>query len=228
MATWTDPRGDLRRFLADTSRDNLVKEQKVIGPVSGQNRSFMTFHDRLAASGYQNTQSRPLRVFIADGGGSPVEIAASGINVTDSFRGQFELMLMPSGSQSLTASYYFQQHLDEELDADLQQAADLLTIDTPDNVPKGMKSAAMHLAGAFSHERLAQRMFFRKSDQFLLNDTPAEEAQARITFHRETATLMRTQGLDLRRAFYDLRNDRGRAPAFGLLKRTPKPWGPNR
>lgn len=228
MAAWTDPRGDLRIFLADTDRDNLVKDQKVLGSTSGQNRTFTTFHDRLATSGYQDGRARPLRVFQGGPGTNPVEVAASGILVTDPYRGEFQMMLVPSGNVELKASYYFQQHIDGELDFYLAQAAGLVNADVAGNIPVGLQGAALRYAASLAHERLAQRWFFRKSDQFMLHDTPAEEATVRIQYHRETATFMSTQAGELRRSYYDLQHDRGRRPAYALLKRTPKPWGPNR
>lgn len=227
MATWADPRGDLRRFLADTTSDNFVKEKPVFGSVDASNRTYFTFDDRLIASGYQSAipdVDQRLRVFI-----NQSEIAASGVLVTNQQRGEFQLMYVPQLNDELRTAYHFQRSLDSDLDFDLQQAAQLVSATTADLVVAGMQAAVLHIAASFAHARLSQRWFQRKSDQFMLHDQPArDEADARVTFHREEAARLMENGRELRREYYDMRQDRGRAPAFALLKRIPPRIGPQR
>lgn len=226
MGAWADPIGDLRRFLADSPNDNLVKNKACLGDwTAGQNRTFFTFDDRLLASGNQSVCAKPLRVFY---GG--VEIAASGILVTDQVRGEFQLMLVPSGTQKkLTAAYYYSQSLDEELNMDLQQAAYQVNSDTADNIAGGLQLAALDIAASMAHTRLATRWIQRKSSQFLLEDEPArKEAEELIRFHQDEATRLMDAGLKARESYYNLRMDRGKAPAFGVLKRIPRPYTPRR
>lgn len=228
MATWAAPLADLRTFLADTTNDNLVKDQKLFGETNGQNRTFFTFEDRLVASGNQSVCGTPIRVFCNAGGGY-TEIAASGVLVTDSLRGELQLMYVPSGSVSLKASYHYQQFLDAELNVYLQQAANQVTADTASNIALGLQASALHIAASFAYKRLAQRWQQRKSEQFLLQDEPARtEAADRIEFYRKQGQDMMTEGIALRRSYYDMRLDTGRSPAYGVLNRTPSPYTPVR
>lgn len=229
--TWSDPLGDFRAFLADGATDNLVKERKVLGnSQAGQNRTFYTFDDRITASGYQSACAAPLRVFWdASPGPGPVEIAASGILVTDAVRGEFQMMFVPSGLGKLTASYHYQQSRDAELNIFLQQGANQVSTDLPGNVPAGLQMPVLHIAGSLAYSRLAQRWQQRKSEQFMLQDEPARtEAEERIKFYQAESSRLLNAGMLLRRSYYDMRQDRGRAPAYGTLTRRPNPWTPDR
>lgn len=222
---WADPLGDLRMVLADGPTDNLIKNKILVGPCNGQNRTFFTFEDRLVASGNQSVCGDPVRVFL-----NAVEVLASGILVTDQIRGEMQLMLVPSGTQTkLTASYHYQQHLDSELAFYLKQAANRVTIDTPGNIPPGLQAAALNYAGELAHRRLAQRWQQRKSQQFMLQDEPArKEAEDLIKYHQgEADAMLKNAGL-ARRDYYDLRQDRGRAGAFTWLVRVPGLYTPRR
>lgn len=227
---WSDPSGDLRITLADTATDNLVKAKKVLGPINGVNTTFYTFDDRLVASGNQAVCGTPLRVFVSNVN-SPQqiisEIAASGITVTDRVRGEFQLSYAPSGQLALIASYHFQQHLDSEISFYLQQATYRVGVDIVANVDQGLQAAVLDYAEALAHTRLAQRWQQRKSEQFLLQDEPArKEAESLIQYHQEEAKTKTADGQQARRDFYDLRQDRGRAPSFTVLNRVPRPYTP--
>ena len=222
---WADPLGDLRRFIADSPNDNLVKDKKVLGDYNtGGNRTFYTFDDRLLASGNQSVCGKPLRVFY---GGA--ELQASGILITDQIRGEFQLLyVQPSGSQKkLTATYYYQQSLDDELNMDLQQGANQMSAATAAQVDPGLQLSAMDVAASMAYTRLANRWQQRKSEQFLLEDEPARnEAEARITFYQKESDRLMKAGTDGRTAFYNLRLGRGLQPSFGVLSRTPRPYTP--
>jgi hypothetical protein len=229
MANWASPIADLRTFLRDTQNDNLVKNKKLFGNTqAGQNRTFMTFEDRLLASGNQAICGVPLRLFwSATGGDNGVELSASGVLVTDQVRGEVQTMFLASGNGLLTGTYHFQQHLDSELTFFLNQAAIQVNSDTPDQVLPGLQLAAMNFAASMAHGALAIRWQQRKSEQFLLEDEPArKEAEARITFHQQEEASKMAAGLALRDSYYDLRMSRGKAPAYGMLNRIPSPWTP--
>lgn len=225
MATWSTALADLRTFLCDTDRDHLVKDKEVLGRRDGQNRTFYTFDDRLVASGNQSVCGRPLEVYE-----NGVEISASGILITDQFRGEFQMMYVPSGNVKLTASYYYQEFIDDELNLFLTQARHLVNVSDITEVPEGLQMAVLNLAAAFGHQRLAMRWQERKLSQFGLHEAPALDAEAtqRVQYHRDQAQWLRQEGVEMRRSYYDLRHDRGRQPAFGILKRGPAPWGPRR
>ncbi len=227
MANWPTPLADLRTYLRDTQNDLLVKDKKCFGSTNGQNRTFFTFDDRLVASGNQSVCAAPLRAFWDVGTGA-VEIAASGILITDQVRGEFQLMLVASGGD-IRATYHHQHWIDTELNMYLQQAANQVSADVAGNIPLGLQLPAMNIAGSMAYTSLAQRLQQRKADQFLLQDEPSrKEAESLIGFYQKESTRLMNDGLALRRAFYDGRQDRGRAPAFGLLKRTPQPYTPKR
>lgn len=227
MATWADPTGDLRRVLADSATDNFVKDQEPIGPRNASNRVFYVFNDRLTTSGRQSTLQTgftQLHVYHEN-----AEISASGVLVTDAERGEFHLMILPAATDQLRVSYHFQRHSDAELSAFLTQAIGLCNISNVSNTAAGLQMAVLYFAAALSHEREAQRWLWRKVDQFALHDSPqTEQATSRVTFHRDQADRFQKQALVYRKDYYDLRHDRGRAPAFGILKRTPADYRPRR
>jgi hypothetical protein len=211
--SWSDPDGDLRH-------------RPVVGDVTGQNRTFITFDDRIVASGNQSVCATPLRVWA---GG--VELAASGITVTDQTRGEFELQTAPSGvtvNDRLTASYYFKQHLDNEVTFYLAQAANFVAVSTVGDTVAGLQPACLHFAGSLAHTKLAQRWQQRKSEQFMLQDQPAREmAENLIKFHTDEAARMMQTARELRDDYYE-GHGKQKTPSFGLLKRTPTPYTPRR
>lgn len=226
MATWADPRGDLRTFLADGPNDNLVKEKEVMGPKDASNRTFFTFEDRLTSSGVQSGVSYPLKVYV-DGS----EYAASGINIIDQVRGQFQLTAIggtaPGSNARVTATYYYQQHFDSELDFYLAQAAAQVNSNTASNVPLGLQAAAIRYAACTAHSRLAERWLQRKSEQFMLNEQPKEGTVGdRVAHHVEMAKFYCAAADDMRKSFYEDKLGKAHTPAFGLLKRTPRNYGP--
>ena len=177
----------------------------------------------------QTSSAYPLRVWVND-----TEWAASGINVVNHVRGEFQLTALggtaPASNALVKAGYFYQQHFDSELTFFLLQAAQLVNATAASSVPLGLQQAALNFAGAMAHERLAVRWQQRKSDQFMLQEAPqlSTEYEARITFHKQQAQDMYARGLAMRRDYYELSLDRGRKPSFGIFKRRPNPWTPNR
>ena len=233
--TWSDPRGNLRTFLNDDAQANLIKNKPVFpfprGEADGTASTFFTFEDRIFCDeGPQDQSSSPLRIFI----GSPysqqvTEYPASGIVVTDAVGGEFTLMGAAPSGVLIKAQYYWQKWLDPDLDLYLQQAALQMNVSTASQVPDGLQLAALNLAGSMAHRQMAARWSFRKTMQFLLEDKPAaEHIEGLVAFHTEQAKELQVEGLAQRRAYYDLRMDQGRSPAYGLLARTPRPWTPRR
>lgn len=222
--SWSDPRGDLRRLLADTDSDHLIKEKKVFGAIDGSNRTFYTFDDRLLASGYQSVCAKPLRLFY-----DQAEVAASGIHVTDQLRGEFQVMSMPAAGTEVLASYYYQNHLDTELDFYMQQAVLQMNATSTSNVQDGLQQATLQYAASLAYQRLAERWMRRKSEQWMLHDEPARNAADEASkFYQDMAKQALEMALALRKSFYDLRMDQGRQPAYALLARTPRPYTPRR
>ena len=217
---WSSSLSDLRTFMCDTDRDGLVKRQELIGPVTGQNRVFMTFSDRLVASGNQSVCGRPIRVYEQNAGGNFSEVAASGVIVNDQYSGELLLTYAPSGIVKMFAAYYHQQLTDDEYNVGLEQAAHLVSLSSVTQAPEGLQPAVLHFAASFAHQKLANRWQQRKSDQFMYQETPTREAaDEKVEFHQGQAKSMLRMAGDLRKSYYDLHFDRGRAPAFGILQR---------
>lgn len=226
MSTWSDPLGDLRRFLADSDDDNLVKQRAVLPTVTnGQTRKFLTFDDRILASGNQSVCAKPLRVFWGS-----EEIAASGILVLDQNRGEFEMMFVPSGNLNrLTATYYFQKWNDDELNSFLAQGGYQVNADILANVIPALRLPAMEFAASMAFTRLASRWQQRKSQQFLLEDEPArKEAEELINYCTSEAKRLQEAGREDRKAYYETKLDQARSPAYGTLVRMPWPYTPRR
>lgn len=223
---WNDPSGDLRRFLRDTVDDNLIKSQAVAGDRNGTNTQFLTFFDRLYASGVQSSVADPrqrLRAFL-----NGTELVASGVTVTDATRGEFTISAAPTTSQELKVTYHFQMFRDDELAFFLQQAAGEVSVDLPSNIPPGLQMAAMNIAASLAYGGLAERWMQRKMDQFGFQEIDADSIAERVKFYAERCDRYLEKGAALRREYYDLGKDRGRRPAFGILSRPPRPYGPQR
>lgn len=232
--TWTDPTGDLRILLGDDSASNQVKDKAVFpfskGTLDGTCSTFVTLEDRLVtASGSQAGLPHPVRVFLRSvANQSFTEVPSSGIYVTDPVRGEFTVTPTPSGV-TMAASYFWEQYLDSDLAVCLQQAAQQVNVGNATQVQPGLQLAALDIAASLAHRKAAQRWAFRKTMQFLLEDVPAQEQIAgMVAFHTEQAKELMDAGLASRAAFYDLRQDQGRAPAYRLLSRTPWPYTPRR
>jgi len=226
MATWPDPTGDLRKFLDDTSDHNRIKNQDAIGDQDGTNTRYYTFRDRLLASGVQSgasDQSARLRVFLAG-----TELVNSGINVTDATLGEFTLQQAPTVNQEMKVTYAYQDHRADELTFYLTQAINEISVSAAADVPPGLQTAALHFAASFAHDRLAERWLMRKIDQFGLHETAPDEISSRVDYHERRAKWYLNRAEKLRRDFYEFRKDRGRAPAFGILKRVPQGYTPRR
>jgi hypothetical protein len=239
--TWADPISDLRDLLNDDTNGNLIK-YKVVFPIrtmgsSGLHRTFMTLEDRLVAPlGSQANipigpnMPLPLRVFLEDPtSGAQTEVAASGIMLLDDVRGEFQLSFYPSGV-SVRASYYFRQWLDEELNTFINQATLQCNGTDPTQIPDGLQLAVLNIAGSLAHRRAAGRWLMRKSEQFMLEEpqTSDIDLKTRIDFHQSQAKDLYADGMTVRQSFYNLRMDRGLAPAFGVLNRIPRPYTPRR
>ena len=224
--SWSDPLGDLRRFLADTNEDNRVKQRAVLPTfTNGQTRRFITFDDRLLASGNQSVCAQPLRVYLGNN-----EIAASGILVLNQDRGEFELMLVVSGNQQkLTASYYFQKWYDDELNFYLQQGAQQVNANQASEVIPGLQLPALEFAGSMAFTRLGSRWQQRKSQQFLLEDEPArKEAEELIKYCTSEAERLRKAAREDRESYYNTKLNLAQSPAWALLSRIPPPYTPRR
>lgn len=232
---WNDPRGDLRSFLNDDPNGNLVKDKTVFqargGAADGTNSIFYTFEDRIVASGNQSVCGQPLRLFTQDESGSQAvtEFPASGILVTDPIRGEFQLMGPAPSGVLVKASYFYHEHLDADLDIALRHGVQQVSATDATQVDEGLQLAVLHFAGSFAHRKAATRWLHRKSEQFLLEDSPSlEQLSDKVAFHQSQAKELMQMGLEIRKSFYETRLDKERQPAYGLLKRTPNPYTPRR
>lgn len=232
---WSDPLGDLRLLLNDESTGNLVKSKRVFPPrggvSDGQTSTFFTFEDRLVATaGPQNLSTSPLRVFLGSTASQQeTEVAASGVVVLDAVRGEFALMGPAPSGVFMSASYYWQGWPDADLSSCLDQASRQVNATTAAQVIDGLQLAALEIAASLAHRRAAQRWTVRKSSQFLLEDAPSqEEITGMVNFHSQQAKEFMAEGIAARKAYNETRNDTASQPAFGLLRRTPRPYTPKR
>lgn len=231
--TWANPTDDLRRLLNDDAQGNLVKEKQVFptrgGEADGLTNTFFTFEDRLVSSGVQSAATYPLRVFLLNRAAqSFTEVSASGINVRDAVRGEFTVFPTPSGV-IVKASYYWQQHLGDDLDFFLEQGAAQCNSATVGNVVGGLQMACLDFAASYAHRKLAQRWAYRKTQQFLLEDAPSSDMiTGLVDFHSDQAKEFLKDAIAARKAFYDERLGAANAPASKIFPRTPRPYTPRR
>src|SRR5262245_60137595 len=181
MGAWNslaDYVADLRRFLNDGPYDKPVKGKKVLGDADGVKSEFVTFDDRLVPD--------TLVVTILGN-----EVPAEQVTVTDLLQGRFTTA--PPAGAEVQGRYYYQDFLDVELQEASQLAADSIVPGTDDVtlVPAAFKLAALMFGAYFAYMKLAAMYARRRSDKFLLMESPVDEGGgAQSNMFRDLASSM--------------------------------------
>lgn len=221
MGAWltvSDYVADLRRYLSDSPVDKPVKGKKVLGDTDGVKTEFMTFDDRLVPDS--------LTVLIRG-----QEVPPEDVTVTDLLQGRFVLATAPSPGAEVQARYYYQDFLDVELEEAAELAADAIVPGTDDItfVQPGFKLPALAFGAHFAYAKLAGAYARRRSDRFLLEEAPVDNAAigAAVNLFRDLSRDALNQSLRLRD---DAIQGAGRrnVPSFRVVYRKIPQVGPYR
>lgn len=221
MAAWatvSDYVADLRRYLNDSPVDKPVKGKKVLGDADGVKAEFMTFDDRLVADS--------LTVLVRG-----QEIPVEEVTVLDLLQGRFLLTNAPPAGAEVQARYYYQDFLDVELEQAAELAADAIVPGTDDItfVERGFKLPALAYGAHFAWAKLAGAYARRRSDRFLLEEAPVDNASigASVNLFRDLSRDALNQSIRLRD---DAIQGSGRraTPSFRVVYRKIPQVGPYR
>lgn len=198
MSTWTTSLSDLRTLLNDNSNDSLRSQKKVFGNVDGANLHFKTFEFRRKTD--FTSAASPLGVYV-----SGVLIATSNIQSDNIETGDFYLKIavVPVKGTVVTASYYVQQFLDDELNGLILRAVQSLQLgNDPLQVNPALRDAVLNYAAAEGLKKLALKYTMRASDTFLLEDAPKKESLAISETYTNLAKTYMKDAFAIRDAFY--------------------------
>lgn len=229
--TW-DALGDLRSLLNDDQQGNIVKSKAVFptrdAAAHGLYRRFYTLEDRLVCSGAQDLADQPLRVWEVNvSTDQEHEVALSGIFVTDALRGEFTLSYAPSGK--VRAGYCWREWYDGDLERAISQGVRMCNATSADTVVDGLRMAATYFAAEQAHRRAAHRWQQRRTEQFLLEDQPAQnEMERHVAFHTQQATELHQLAMAMRKEYYATLGGQNLRPAYATLTRIPRPYTPRR
>jgi hypothetical protein len=203
---WTTATDDLRTLLSDGPTDRYYFRKRCFGEVTGLNVRYKTFEFRRVT----DFTTSP-GVYI-NGGLLP----ASGVSADSLLTGEFILVTPPIDGDVVEASYYTQWFLDSELNTFLVDSSRwLLTSDDYSQMNPGLIPAALKYAASEAYLKMAQRWRDYMSSTYKVEDSPKDEASARVDSFVKMSETFRDQALKLRDEFYK-RQGQPLQPLFGM------------
>lgn len=212
---------ELRQLLSDTQYHKKATDKRIIGAVDGVNVTFHAYDKRILSS-----------TFIVKVNGTEVDAS-----LDDAIQGLITLTDPPGINSKVTASYYFQWWLDDELKTFLNKGAELTSFFSdaiPDDaylkVGAGLKTAALYFSASYAMDSLINYLVNRRhSEEFLIEESGNDESA-----FSQTIDAMRTASKDFwekakwaRDDFYKSQGKQGR-PAFGVKTVASRRYGPTR
>lgn len=209
---------ELRQIIADTEFNKKATKKKLIGPVDGNNTSFVTYDKRI--------YSDSVEVFVNG------ELAS--FSVVDEIKGELLLATAPDKNTKVEASYYWRFWIDDELKNFLNKGAESTGqygSTSPDqaylNIEPGLKNAALYFAASLATRSLIFYITNRRhSEEFLIEQDKNDD-----TNFSQTITAMNTQAKALwdqavfhRDDFYKRLGKRNK-PSFGVKMGSTRKYG---
>ena len=190
---WTSATDELRTLISDGAKDKLRHRKRVFGKIDGTNTTFKTF------------EFRRLTTFV--GAVAPLGAYVNGLIAavtSDDFSdtGEFEITTAPADGDVVEATYFIQWFLDTEIDNFLLSTAQWLSFATIDQVPPGLRPAALHYAAQEAYQKLALRWAEHISNTYRLEDQPGEDAYGIVDQYRNMSSDMHKKSFDLRDDYY--------------------------
>lgn len=205
--SWTAALDDVRRILSDGPKDKLRHRKRVFGKIDGTNTKFKTLEFRRLT----NLVGAVAPV------GAYVDGSLAAVTSDDpSDTGEFAITTPPTDGQVVEATYFIQWFIDTEIQGFLTSAANWLQIDVYDNIPPGLRPAAIHYAAQEAYLKLAVRWAEELSETYRLQDAPSEGAFDVVDKYRQIAMDMHKKSMALRDDYYT-RSGQAKQPLFGTI-----------
>jgi hypothetical protein len=204
--SWTTSKDELRAIVSDGPTDRLRHRKRLIGTINGVNTVFKTLEPRLITN--FTSAVAPEGVYV-DGVAAPITSA-------DQVVGEISLTTPPADGSIVEATYYAQWFLDSELDIFLLSAAQWLLFEAADQIPPGLRPAAIHYAAQEAYMKLSLKWAEHLSETYRLEDAPKEGAYEIVTQYQNAAKAMHTKSMALKDNFYT-RSGKNKQPLFASL-----------
>lgn len=206
--TWATAVTQIRSRLYDTDESRLRWQKKVFGSQDGVNLRFKTFEQRRITD--FTTPTNPEGVYV------------NGIlaTVTGDFPeiGEFLMGHAPLETDDLRATYYLRLFFDSELAEFLNTASEWLGFGSDYNsVTDGLRPSALCYAAAEAYQNLAVRYAEMPSEQYRLEDSPDDAADAPLDRYFKVSESFRKQAKMLRDHYYT-RQGKPLAPNYGVVR----------
>lgn len=212
---------EFRQVMADTDLHKHSFQKKVLGRKDGDNTKFITFDKRVIEDTFT--------------------VQVDGVDVTftmdDPVKGTFTVNEAPASNQELTASYYWQWWLDEEIKNFLNKGAEStgqFTDTIPDNsylkIQAGLRSAAMLYGAYWATMSLIKYLEMRRhSSEYVIEEDGNRDANdaAMIDAMRREAADYITRADTARDDFWKRLGQRAK-PSFGVKTVATRGYGPQR
>ena len=206
--SWATSRLDLRRLLSDGEKDKLRHRKRVFGNIDGTNATFKTFEFRRLTDFTSATS--PEGVYVNS-------VAVPVTSDDQSNTGEFVLTTAPVDGDVVDATYFIQWFLDEEIDGFLQDAANWIGNTIADDIPPGLRPAALHYGAQEAYQKLALRWAEYISEVYRLEDAPRDSSFKMVEQYEKSAQDMHKKSFDLRDDYYK-RSGRSLQPLFGIVQ----------
>lgn len=212
---------ELRQLLSDSQYHKKATDKRLIGSVDGTNVTFHTYDKRILSS-----------TFTTKVNGAEVDSS-----LDEAVQGLVTLSDAPPVNSKVTASYYWQWWLDDELRTFLNKGAELTSFFTttiPEDafllVTPGLKTSALYFSASYAMDSLINYLVNRRhSEEFLIEESGNDESA-----FSQTIDAMRTASKDFwdkakwaRDDFYQNQGRRN-TPAFGVKTVSTRRYGPQR
>jgi hypothetical protein len=212
---------ELRQLLSDTTLHKKATQKKIIGAIDGVNVLFTTYDKRVLTTGF---------VTYVNG----VEVDSTLVSAVE---GTIEFGDAPGINSKVTASYYWQWWLDDELKTFLNKGAELTSSFSnllPDEaylqILPGLKTAALYFSAAFAMDSLISYLVNRRhSEEFLIEESGNDESafSQTISAMREQSEAFWERAKWARDDFYKAQGKR-ESPSFGVKPGVTRQYGPKR
>lgn len=218
---WSTAIADARMKLNDGPIDKLRAFKRVFGQIDGTNVRFKTFEFRRVTN--FTTAGAPLGIYV-----NQIRVDAEDIATDSPESGYFTFAEAPEASDVIEASYYVQYFLDTEIETFLRLSSNWLGIgDIYDNIPQGLRPAAIQYVSAEGYQKLASRFAEHMSETYRLEDMPDVQRQALIAEYKNAAAQAREQAHQLRNEYYT-RQGQHLSPLYSISAGNVRNVVPNR
>lgn len=232
--SWDSAASDLRTLLSDNSKDKHCYRKSVFGELNGTNRRFKTLEFRRINNFTNGTAPVPPAVdptYTAP----PLGVWKNGVILTNTDissdnpeTGDFELASAPAEGDTVEASYYAQWFNDEEIQQFLRIACNWLALgDDFNQIPPGLRPAALKYASAEAYQKLASRWSQMLSEQYLRQDATEKNRFAIVDAWMKAADTNRKEAYKTRDDYYS-RSGQSNIPYASSIQGTVPNPVPNR